>query len=229
MSTMNGKAPERQDIEDLLPWHAAGTLGRRDAERVETAIAADKELARRFDLVREELAETIHLNESLGAPSARAMQTLFAAIEQDGATSPRRRVSINFSSRVSAFFSSLSPRTLAWSATAAVLAIVLQAVVISSVVLKGSSASRSYETASAELPSQAGQGSDVLVRFAPQASAADITKFLQTHKATLVAGPTGDLYRVRVSTTRLPKNELDTIVKALQSERGVIALVLPTN
>ena len=73
MSTMNEKAPERRDIEDLLPWHAAGTLGRRDAERVEAGLAADPELARRFELVREELAETIHLNETLGAPSARPM------------------------------------------------------------------------------------------------------------------------------------------------------------
>ena len=27
MTTLNKEAPERQDIEALLPWHAAGTLG----------------------------------------------------------------------------------------------------------------------------------------------------------------------------------------------------------
>ena len=72
MTTMSEKADDRQEIESLLPWHAAGTLSRRDAERVERALASDRELARRFDLVREELAETIVLNESLGAPSGRA-------------------------------------------------------------------------------------------------------------------------------------------------------------
>ena len=32
---MINKEPERYDIEALLPWHAAGTLSRRDADRVE--------------------------------------------------------------------------------------------------------------------------------------------------------------------------------------------------
>jgi hypothetical protein len=71
---MNEK--ERHEIEALLPWHAAGTLSRRDADRVEQALTEDCELARRYDLVRQELAETIHLNETLGAPSARAMEKL---------------------------------------------------------------------------------------------------------------------------------------------------------
>jgi len=37
-------------------------------------------VAQRYDLVRRELAETTRLNEALGAPSARAMDKLFAAI-----------------------------------------------------------------------------------------------------------------------------------------------------
>src|SRR5262245_17649244 len=36
-----------------------------------------------YALVREELAETIHRNESLGAPSPRAMEKLFAAIDAE--------------------------------------------------------------------------------------------------------------------------------------------------
>src|SRR5262245_49170525 len=38
---------ERHEIESMLPWHAAGTLDRRDAERVEWALAEDGELAQR--------------------------------------------------------------------------------------------------------------------------------------------------------------------------------------
>ena len=93
---MINKEPERYDIEALLPWHAAGTLSRRDADRVEQALAGDRELARRYDLVREELAETIHLNETLGAPSARAMEKLFAAIDAEEARAPRRQRSFDF-------------------------------------------------------------------------------------------------------------------------------------
>jgi hypothetical protein len=75
----------------MLPWHAAGTLDRRDAERVEQALAEDGELAQRYELVREELAETIRLNESLGAPSARAMEKLFAAIDAEEARATHTR------------------------------------------------------------------------------------------------------------------------------------------
>ena len=86
---MINKERERHEIESMLPWHAAGTLDRRDAERVERALAEDNELARRYELVREELAETIRLNEMLGAPSARAMEKLFAAIDAEEERVPR--------------------------------------------------------------------------------------------------------------------------------------------
>ena len=82
---------KRHEIEVLLPWHAAGTLSRREADLVERALAEDRELARRYELVRQELAETIHLNETLGKPSARAMEKLFAAIDAEEAGAPRRR------------------------------------------------------------------------------------------------------------------------------------------
>jgi hypothetical protein len=90
MTAIN-KHPEWHEIEELLPWHAAGTLSRRDADRVERALAGDRELARRYELVRQELAETTRLNETLGAPSARAMEKLFAAIDAEEARAPRRR------------------------------------------------------------------------------------------------------------------------------------------
>jgi hypothetical protein len=87
--SMIDKERERQEIESLLPWHAAGTLDRRDTERVERALAEDSGLARRYELVREELAETIRLNEMLGGPSARAMEKLFAAIDAEEERVPR--------------------------------------------------------------------------------------------------------------------------------------------
>ena len=90
MKTIN-KRPRRHKIEELLPWHATGTLSHRDADRVEQALAADPELAHRYELVRQELAETTRLNETLGAPSARAMKKLFAAIDAEKARVPSRR------------------------------------------------------------------------------------------------------------------------------------------
>jgi hypothetical protein len=86
---MINKERERHEIESMLPWHAAGTLDRCDAECVERALAEDSELARRYQLVREELAETIRVNEMLGAPSARAMEKLFAAIDAEETSATR--------------------------------------------------------------------------------------------------------------------------------------------
>ena len=82
---------ERSRIEFLLPWYAAGTLSRSESDRVEKALAGDVELARRYALVLEELAQTINLNEALGEPSARVEATLFAAIDLEEARTPRRR------------------------------------------------------------------------------------------------------------------------------------------
>src|SRR5262245_64441626 len=87
MNAIN-EEPEYQEIEALLPWYAAGTLSRRDANRVEPALAGDRELARQYDLVREELVETIHLNQTLGAASGSAIDRLCAAIDAEVAGGP---------------------------------------------------------------------------------------------------------------------------------------------
>src|SRR5207244_7516746 len=125
---------EPSEIEMLLPWHAAGTLNARDARRVEEALARDGELAKQYAVIREEYAETIHLNESLGAPSVRAMQKLFAAIDGEPVRKPS--VSSTISARVSEFFAKLSPRALAWSASLGAIALLLQAGVIGAVLMK---------------------------------------------------------------------------------------------
>ena len=217
MNAIKQEEAPQGDVEALLPWHAAGTLSRRDAQRVEEALARDPELARRYDLVREELGETIHLNETLGAPSARAMEKLFAKIDAEPARKAAR--SFNLGARVSEWFASLTPRTLALSASVAVLAILLQAGFIADIVLKDRSAE--YGTASAPT-TDPGVGEFTLIRFAPQASADDITKFLAANKLQVAAGPVaGGFYRVRVADTKLPKEELGRIVKKLQDDKVV--------
>ncbi len=215
----------RSEIEDLLPWHAAGTLNPREAQSVEAALARDPELARRYELVREELAQTIHLNETLGAPSPRAMTALFAKIDAEPARSAAP--SINLAARIREFFASLSPRTLAWSAGAAALAIVLQAAVIGGIVLKEQSAG-SYQTASVS-GSASGEGAYALIRFQPQASAAEVTNFLETNKLSIAGGPAaGGLYRVRIAATKLPAADLDRRVQSLQGDK-VVGFIAPTD
>jgi hypothetical protein len=80
---ITNEKPPQYKIELLLPWHAAGTLNSRDADEVEKTLAQDKELTRPFAMVREEMNETILLNETLGAPSARVMENLFKTIDKE--------------------------------------------------------------------------------------------------------------------------------------------------
>ncbi len=218
MNTTNQDAPG--DIEELLPWHAAGTLSRSEARRVEEALARDPELARRYALVRDEFGETIHLNETLGAPSAQALEKLFAKIDAEPAR--KQAMSLNLGPRLAEFFASFSPRTLAFAGGAAVLAILLQAGIIAGVMLKETKTS-GYETASApSSESGTGAGSFTLIRFAPQATSDDITKFLAANKLSIAAGPmAGGLYRVRVAVTGLPKADLAAVVKRLQADKVV--------
>jgi hypothetical protein len=167
MNMIKNKASEREEIEALLPWHAAGTLSRREALKVEHALASDADLAIQYETVRQDLVETIGLNESLGAPSARAMQKLmFVNEQQGGATFGTASVSV-----------------------------------------------KSNETVK--------PGTDALISFAPQATAAEITKLLQTYKMAIVEGPTGEMYTVRLAVTGIPKEELARIIKQLQDEKAV--------
>jgi hypothetical protein len=210
---MNTKLQEREEIEAMLPWFAAGTLNRRDAARVEAALKSDTDLAQRFELVREELGETIRVNEDLGAPSSRALKSLFEKIDREA---PRQQaVSFNLLGRISEFVASFSPRTLAYAGGVAALALVLQAGVITSLVTDRGDAS--YKTVSVD----PGQGTYALVRFAPGATAADITKFLEDSKAVVVDGPKGGMYRIRLAATGMPKEELARIVKQMQENKNV--------
>lgn len=214
MTGTDDTAPER-DVELLLPWHAAGTLNPRDAERVEQALASDSELARRYAIVREELAETVRLNEALAPPSARAMESLFAKIaaEPNHAT-PFQRMS----AWLTGVLASLTPRTLAWSASIALVAILVQAGLIADFVLTDNRPAQ-FETASAPGIVPAG-GTFVFVRFTPQATVEDINRLLESDKLVIVDGPApGGLYKVRVAQSVLPGAELDRIMKTLQDNK----------
>jgi anti-sigma factor RsiW len=213
-------APERPEIEDLLPWHAAGTLSRREADAVEAALAGDPELRRRFALVQEEVAATIHLNETLGAPSPRAADRLFAAIDAEGGRKPVRSPSL--SARIAEFFASLTPRQLAYAAAAGAVAIVLQAGVIGTMVI-GERAG--HQLASTGQPTVA-DGTFTLVRFAPGATAAAVTAFLQANQAGIVSGPgAGGLYRVRIAAKALPEDERDRLIERLAAETSIVGFI----
>jgi len=221
--------PEPSEIEMLLPWHAAGTLDARDARRVDEALARDPELAKQYAVIREEYVETIHLNESLGAPSARAMQKLFAAIDGEPARKPT--VSFNFSTRITGFFARRSPRALAWSASLGVLALLLQASVIGAMLVKNQNASFQTASVSTNEPitrdlvtrdlGRATPPPRALVRFAPEARVADITALLDNYQASIVDGAKGGLFRLQFGDRAMGRDEFAGLIRRLQNEKIV--------
>ncbi|KRR01868.1 hypothetical protein CQ12_13560 [Bradyrhizobium jicamae] len=226
---------EPSEVETLLPFHAAGTLNARDARRVEEALASDPELARQYAVIREEYAETISLNESLGAPSARAMQKLFAAIDAEPAREPSR--SIGLSARLSGFFASLSPRTLAWSASLGAVLLLLQAGVIGAVLMKNQTGS--FQTASLSMNEQSSSAPitrdlgvaatppRALVRFAPEARIADITTLLDNYQASIVDGAKGGMFRLQFGNKAMSKDEAASLLSRLQREK-IVSLAVAT-
>lgn len=139
-ATSNKIMDEPEEIEALLPWYAAGTLSARDARRVEDALKQDAALQKQYAVIREEYAEIVALNEELGVPSSRALQKLMVAIDAEPVRASSASASASASSsrpgRFAGFFASLSPRTLAWSASFGALAVVVQAGLIGTILMR---------------------------------------------------------------------------------------------
>jgi hypothetical protein len=226
-NTPRRSSSEPTEVELLLPWYAAGTLNRREAAQVEAALAADPALAERLEWVRTEFAQEIYINEEAASPPDHDVKALFAKID---ALPARRAGTIGaptFAERIAEFFAALSPRTLAWSGAAAALVILLQAGVIADIAFKERS---SGESGTASMPANTpADGSYVLMRFQPQATAADIASFLTANEFSIVEGPSRGsmLYRVRVAETKLAKPELTAIVNKLQNDK-VIGFIATT-
>lgn len=183
----------RGEIEDLLPWYANGRLSAADRGRVEAALAVDDELARRLDLVREEMAEAIALNEAIRPRSTAAFDKLMTAI----AAEPRPVLPLaavksglveRIGERIADLLAGLAPRRLAFAAAAVVAVLAVQSAVVGGL-LGTRSAGGGYETASQGTVAVTAKGPTLLVAFAPEARIDEIGALLKRHGASLVEGP----------------------------------------
>ena len=170
--------------------------------------------AQRFELVREELGETIRLNEDLGAPSSRALKALFEKIDRGSAASAGgvvRSAGRDFQlyRKLLAAHAGLCRRGRGARDRAAGRR--------DHEPREQSRRDANYKTVSVD----PGQGAFALVRFAPNATAADITKFLEDNKAVVVDGPKAGMYRIRLAVTGMPKEELARIIKQMQDNKSV--------
>ncbi|MCE1237279.1 MAG: hypothetical protein LWW93_13095 [Hyphomicrobiales bacterium] len=209
----------RSEIEDLLPWYANGRLAPADRRRVEAALTADGELARRLELVREEMAETIFANEQVTPSSSRAFEALMAGI----AAEPKRASAIAIAKRslverIGEAIAALAPRRLAYATAAALALVVVQAAVIGGVVGEGSGGG--FQTASQGEP--AASGPTVLVAFAPDLRMADLTAFLKRHGASLAEGPKANgFFRLRLA----EGTDAAAVAERMKSETKIVSFV----
>jgi hypothetical protein len=186
-------------------------------------------LAKQYAAIQEEYAETIALNESLGAPSSRAMQKLFAAIDAEPARRPSG--SLKLSMRIAEFFASLSPRALAYSAALGALALLLQAGVIGAILAKQqngtfqtASLSGSKETTTRTLGQETAPRA--FIRFAPDARVADITAFLDANQATIIDSTAAGMFRLQFGDKPMSRQEIAGLMTRLQNEK-IISLAAP--
>jgi hypothetical protein len=160
------------------------------------------------------------------------MAKLFAAIDEEPVRKPS--LSVSLSARISEFFTRLSPRTLAWSASLGAVALLLQAGVIGAVLMKNQTAS--FQTASLSLNEPSGPVTRdlggaapprALVRFAPEARIADITALLDNYQASIVDGAKDGMFRLQFGNRAMGKDEVASLMSRLQSEK-IVSLAVAT-
>ncbi|MCU4178580.1 hypothetical protein [Bosea sp. BH3] len=220
--------PKRRELEELLPFYANGRISASDKQRVETALAGDADLAARLEIIRDDMAETVLLNESLGAPSHRALEQLMAGIEAAPKPVPllsraKGSVAGGFLSWLGGLLASQPPRRLAYASAAAVALIALQGVAITGLALRDGS---SFQTASA--PGTHASERYVLLSFSPEARAGDIASFFKRFGASVVDGPRANgFFKVRVGDASLSAAQVDAIAARMKSESTIISFVAP--
>lgn len=224
---MTTKEDARAEISMLLPWYAAGTLGVAEARRVAEAIEQDPELAARLAEIREEATETLLLNESLGAPSRRAADKLFAAIDAEQASNPRPyKRKFNLPSWLTEKLARASPRTLLLAASAATLIIALQAGILIGSISRDPAPG--YRTASAP-DSVITTGPQLLVNFAPSATVADIEAVLKEAGGVIVDGPAAGIYRVQIGPANLDQAGIERVIQMLRDRPDIVRFVAPAS
>lgn len=209
-------------IADLLPWYETGRLSPEDCARVEAALARDPALRLELDLVREELAETVAYNESLGAPSHQAADKFFAALE----ASPRGGARFHLVRFVSERLEMMKPRTLALSGFAALALVALQAGIIIHLVSQSAPRPDSVvsQLASVE-PAAKVDGPVLIVEFAAGAKLDDVSRLLTGNGLTLVDGPNAGFYDVRLNGTA-DEQRIEATIAALAARKDLVRSVM---
>lgn len=225
--------PERDDLEDLLPWYAAGTLEPHEVALVEARMKVDAEFARRVEIAREEMEEDILSVQALPMPSAGFAARFMEKIADEKPSAPIRaaveKAKEGLMARVGAFMAGFSRPVLGTVTAAALAVMVLQAGVIGSYVGGDGGSTPSYTTASGPETQATAAGPALLVAFQPDASFADVSAFLGEMRGTLAGGPLpGGLYKVALAPVDGKPRDLAAAQAAFKANGKLVRMVLPS-
>ena len=213
-----------QSTEMLLPWYENGTLAPDEMRRVEAYLARHPEMRSQTGLIREEMAETVAANESLGMPGSEVRDRLMAQIAAEPGASPVHVRAQSWLARLAA-----QGRSPGWAIAGAVacLIILVQAAALISLET-GRRSEGATELASGDRQAAAA-GTFVLIRFAEDAPAREVAALLQSVGGIVVDGPKpGDAYKVRISPRALNAGDRDAVIAKLRARTDVVAFVAPT-
>ncbi len=227
MNNTENQITEREAIESMLPWYERGQLGTADAKRVEAYLAHHPDMASQLTLVEEERAEAVLLNETRGVPRAGALHRLMDKIEEHELNNPSlASAKVALWDWASRLIGAPVPARMQWVAAAAAVLIIVQGVSLGVIMTSGPQPVPGYETAAG--PAQSAAGTFVMVQFAPDASAGDITQLLEKFDIAIVDGPgPGGVYKIRISDKTLNEAAREALLAKLQAHDNVIAFAAP--
>lgn len=221
MSGQSVEDVEREEIEMLLPWYVTGRLDPADLVKVEAYLAAHPNVARQLELARAERDETVAANEALGFPTASATERLMAALPTARPGWAALRAVKAGLQQLGRLFVAPTANAVRWAAVAAAALIAIQTVAIATLLTERGG---TYQIASG---GQAGDGIAVLVVFADEAKAQDISKLLADFDASIVDGPkSGGVYKIRVRVEDRSQAASEALVRRLAERRDIVRAVL---
>ena len=193
--------------------------------RVESYLARHPQVARQLDLVRDEQEQTVVANETLGWPSAGALDRLMAGLPRNafGRSAAKARSALFFQAYLGVLHVRRPPaacagRRPAWQRWSRFRPSPLP---------RCSSAIAAGATRWPRAQQAGGDGVSALVAFTDEATAPAISRLLTEFRAKIVDGPrSGGLYKIRL---RLEdRSQAEAQLKRLEERRDIVRAVLPS-
>ncbi|WP_349368861.1 hypothetical protein [Salinarimonas sp.] len=200
---------DEDDVALLLPWYAAGTLEEDERRRVERFLEENPEQIAHLRAVEEELDGTQALNRALPAPGPGSIDAILAQVRREEGRAAARTTSPGTASSrgvgglfaaIGGWLDALSPPVRGLAVAALVLVAVAQAGVIGALVGTEPTPQAEFRTATGDATAPAPAEANLLVMFAPDATAAAIGALLEEIGARIVDGPrAGGVYALALA------------------------------